>query len=99
MHIFKCLVLFLVAVDVVNSIDNKTEKNFSEQIASDNFCNNHEKNVAFDVVVIDSRNADEKGTANILRKRFTRSLHHDEREENRPTADQKSLLIIFDGTG
>jgi hypothetical protein len=63
-------------------------ESFSElSVVSDNICNNHEKNVAFDVVLIESNK--------VLHKRHASNKN----AKDKPRADQKSLLIVFDGTG
>lgn len=58
-------------------------------VSNDNICNNNEKNVAFDVILIDKKNIVKRNVP-----RASNDMHKD-----RPRADQKSLLIIFDGTG
>jgi hypothetical protein len=67
-------------------------------VVSDNICNNHEKNVAFDVIVVDSKAGD---VSHLRKRRMALSPHGDNRRyfKDRPRADQKSLLLIFDGTG
>lgn len=70
-------------------------KNLNGVVASDNICNNNEKNVAFDVILIDNNK--------IIHKRETASTHSNDGDKlsskSRPRPDQKSLLIVFDGTG
>lgn len=88
-------VVFLTIIVLV-SADNVDQN--SPAAASDNICNNNEKNVAFDVILIDN---DER-VNKIIQKREAAPLNShkiDKKLQNRPRADQKSLLIIFDGTG
>lgn len=88
-------VVFLTIIVLV-SADNVDQN--SPAAASDNICNNNEKNVAFDVILIDN---DER-VNKIIQKREAAPLNShkiDKKHQNRPRADQKSLLIIFDGTG
>lgn len=88
-------VVFLTIIVLV-SADNMDQN--SPAAASDNICNNNEKNVAFDVILIDN---DER-VNKIIQKREAAPLNShkiDKKLQNRPRADQKSLLIIFDGTG
>lgn len=73
-----------------------SEKKLNEVVASDNICNNNEKNVAFDVILIDN---DELVNKNIVKREASSSSHKVDKHKKRPRADQKSLLIIFDGTG
>ena len=99
------LITFYGAINskLVASTDNKNnalELSMSElTIASDNICNNHEKNIAVDVILIDNEpfNENERTFKNVNK----RQAPNDKRKEfkDRPRPDQKSLLIIFDGTG
>jgi hemicentin len=57
-------------------------------VSIDNICNNNEKNVAFDVVLIDNKKLVKRDVP-----------QNGDKHKERPRADQKSLLIIFDGTG
>lgn len=103
----KILLTFVVAINIKLAIcaDKATQNNtkvllvselYSElSVASDNICNSHEKNVAYDVIVIDGSVGHEN------RRQKRQAPHVDNRREyiDRPRNDQKSLLIIFDGTG
>lgn len=94
-NLSSCCVVFLTIIVLV-SADNVDQN--SPAAASDNICNNNEKNVAFDVILIDN---DER-VNKIIQKREAAPLNShkiDKKHQNRPRADQKSLLIIFDGTG
>lgn len=94
-NLSSCCVVFLTIIVLV-SADNVDQN--SPAAASDNICNNNEKNVAFDVILIDN---DER-VNKIIQKREAAPLNShkiDKKLQNRPRADQKSLLIIFDGTG
>lgn len=65
-------------------------------VVNDNICNNHEKNVAFDVILLDNDDSarhDEK----TINKRHARDGSNNYKDRPRP--DQKSLLIVFDATG
>lgn len=87
-------IIVLIDTKVLASADKTDQNNPAAKsssathnlLASDNICNNNEKNVAFDVVLIEN---------------FTqgRSKRETPTNQKRPRADQKSLLIIFDGTG
>lgn len=73
------------------SADNADQNSSAPEklLLSDNICNNNEKNVAFDVILIDNEK-------NIAKREST---HQSDKHKKRPRADQKSLLLIFDGTG
>ena len=90
---------------LVASTDNTNNNNkaleHSEAVyMSDSICSNREKNVAVDVILIDNKplNYESEG---ILKRVNKRHASNDKRNafKDRPRPDQKSLLIIFDGTG
>jgi len=90
----------VASTDNTNYKNNTLELSVSElTIASDNICSNHEKNVAVDVILIDNKPFDENERA--FKNVNKRQAPSDKRKEfkDRPRPDQKSLLIIFDGTG
>ncbi|KAG5680582.1 hypothetical protein PVAND_010079 [Polypedilum vanderplanki] len=70
-------------------------------VVSDNICNNHGKNVAIDVILIDSRaTAINEDESRLLYKRHASSYSDNRKNfKDRPRIDQKSLLLVFDGTG
>lgn len=104
-NLSSCCVVFLTIIVLVSAdnVDQNSPAAASSSlvpsvVASDNICNNNEKNVAFDVILIDN---DER-VNKIIQKREAAPLNShkiDKKLQNRPRADQKSLLIIFDGTG
>lgn len=87
-------VIFLALTLSINSASaDKPHQNSSasapNSVSNDNICNNNEKHVAFDVILIDNKN------------RVKREVPQasGDKHKDQPRADQKSLLIIFDGTG
>ncbi|CRK98213.1 CLUMA_CG011576, isoform A [Clunio marinus] len=105
MNVFQVLLItFIVSVEAksTSQADNaaqprslKSEMYVESSVANDNICNNHEKNVAFDVILF------EKKSHNESKIRKKRQAPYDNRIEykNRPRSDQKSLVIVFDATG
>jgi hypothetical protein len=104
------LLALVVAINIKlgNCADNAAQnittvsELYSElSVVSDNICNHHEKNVAFDVIVVDSSSSSSRATAVNDVKRFSKRHAGDKRRDfkDRPRADQKSLLLVFDGTG
>lgn len=102
------LIFYAVLIAILVSASAKTLKqadNASEvrslvseipsgsSVVNDNICNNHEKNVAFDVILLDN---DSHGEGKIINKRHA---PRDRNYKDRPRPDQKSLLIVFDATG
>jgi hypothetical protein len=105
--IFITFVVANIALLDLSSADNNTNQNTKAEfsvselhtelsVASDNICNNHEKNVVFDVILLDNKMSREKK----MKKREAPLDNKTTRDfADRPRGDQKSLLIIFDGTG
>lgn len=96
------LITLAVSVSAV-SADNASEVRSlvseiytGSSVVNDNICNNHEKNVAFDVILLDNESVrhDEK----IINKRHA-ARDGSNSYKDRPRPDQKSLLIVFDATG
>lgn len=84
--------------------DNATEARSleSEQfveisVVNDNICNNHEKNVAFDVILFDNNLPSEHKRKKVNKRQAPGENRNDYKDRPRP--DQKSLLIVFDATG
>lgn len=109
---YTVLITFYGAVNskLAASTDNtsnkiKTSEHSLSEIAvvSDNKCNNHENNVAVDVILFDNAPLNDAANGGILTKKNInkRQAPNDDRKQfkDRPRPDQKSLLIIFDGTG
>lgn len=98
-----CVVLITTIVSVSakssSPADNATEPrpvvsefHAESSVANDNICNSNERKVAFDVILFDN-------VASPTRKK--RQAPGDSRNDyrDRPRPDQRSLLIVFDGTG
>ena len=94
-----------VSAKLLSSTDKPTEARslvsdlyMESSVVNDNICNNHEKNVAFDVILFDKNLPSQHGEIKTVKKRqTTRENKNDYRDRPRP--DQKSLLIVFDATG
>lgn len=85
------IVLLTLMLSILLASADKPNQNSSaayNSVSNDNICNNNEKNVAFDVILIDSKNPVKRDVP-----------HGADKHKERPRIDQKSLLIIFDGTG
>lgn len=100
---FRAFLIALVASVSAVSADNASEVRSlvseiytGSSVVNDNICNNHEKNVAFDVILLDndSTRRDEK---TINKRQAARDGSNNYKDRPRP--DQKSLLIVFDATG
>lgn len=100
------LITFTVSVSAKlhSDADNTTETGSSvselyteSSVVNDNICNNHEKNVAFDVILFDNKLPPQQGGKKSVNKR---QAPRDNRKDykDRPRPDQKSLLIVFDAT-
>lgn len=96
------IIIVSVSAKSPSPADNATEPRpvvsefyIKSSVVNDNICNNHEKNVAFDVVLFDN-NVPQHGES-----RYKRQAPRDNRNDyrDRPRPDQKSLLIVFDATG
>jgi hypothetical protein len=73
-----------------------SEMNMKSSVVNDNICNNHEKNVVFDVMVFDNSLPVQLHDESVG-KRVPRDSRR--ASSDRPRSDQKSLLIVFDATG
>lgn len=73
-----------------------SEQYMESSVVNDNICNNHEKNVAFDVILFD--NNSKHGETKVVNKRQAPGDNRNDYKD-RPRPDQKSLLIVFDATG
>lgn len=71
-----------------------SESYTESSVVNDNICNNHEKNVAFDVILFDKKSPSQHE----VKKRHAPSDGKNDFKD-RPRPDQKSLLIVFDATG
>lgn len=92
-----------VSAKLLSSTDKPTEARslvsdlyMESSVVNDNICNNHEKNVAFDVILFDNNLSGEMKT---VKKRQTSRENSKNDYRDRPRPDQKSLLIVFDATG
>lgn len=102
---FVVLIAVSVSVDLLSFADKPTETRSLESelymessVVNDNICNDHEKNVVFDVILFDNKSPPQHGEVKTVNKRqVTRDNKNDYRDRPRP--DQKSLLIVFDATG
>lgn len=102
------LITFIVSVsaNLLSRADNATETGSSvseiyteSSVVNDNICNNHEKNVAFDVILFDNNLLQQQGEMKIVNKRQAPRDANRNDYKDRPRHDQKSLLIVFDATG
>lgn len=95
-----CVILITVVASVsaklLSGADNATGAGSSvsefyteSSVVNDNICNNHERNVAFDVILFD----------NILSAERAKRQAPGDGKSDRPRPDQRSLLIVFDATG
>lgn len=75
-----------------------SEQHIETSVVNDNICNNHEKNVAFDVILFDSNSPLQHGEMRNVNKREAPGDNRNDYKD-RPRPDQKSLLIVFDATG
>lgn len=104
--------LFVVLITLVVSVkanspseaDNASEARSLESellvessVVNDNICNNHEKNVAFDVILFDNNSPMHGSVKRVNKRQAPRENKKDYRDRARP--DQRSLLIVFDATG
>lgn len=76
----------------------KSELLVERSVVNDNICNNHEKSVAFDVILFDNNSPMQHGD---LKKVNKRQAPYNNRKDytDRARPDQRSLLIVFDATG
>jgi len=95
--------IVVVSTKFLPEADNEAESDFYSSVASSNICNNHEKKeVAFDVILIDSSNSLQHETNVTHNNKSKRQAPRTDRRKdykNRPRPDQRSLLIVFDATG
>lgn len=104
--IYVVLIALIVSVSakLLSRADNAAEVGSSvseiyteSSVANDNICNNHKKNVAFDVILFDN-NLHQLQESKVVNKR--QAPPDNKRDyKDRPRPDQKSLLIVFDATG
>lgn len=93
-----------VSAELLSSTDKPIEARslvselyMESSVVNDNICNNHEKNVAFDVILFDNKLPSQHGAMKTVNKRQAPRDRNDYKDRARP--DQKSLLIVFDATG
>lgn len=99
-YVILITVLVSVSAKLLSHADNATGAGSSvselyteSSVVNDNICNNHVKNVAFDVILFDNIWPEHAKTVN-KRHAANRNDYRD-----RPRPDQRSLLIVFDATG
>lgn len=104
LNVFLITVIVSVSAKLFSPADNSAVgSSVSEQfpetsVANDNICNNHEKNVAFDVILFDNNSPlQHEGVKRVSRRHAPRNKKKDYKDRPRP--DQRSLLIVFDATG
>lgn len=105
--VYVTLITFIVSVSAkfLSHADNATETGSSvseiyteSSVVNDNICNNHEKDVAYDVILFDNNTLrQQKGSKNVNKRQAPVDSRRDYKD--RPRSDQRSLLIVFDATG
>lgn len=105
--VYVTLITFIVSVSAkfLSHADNATETGSSvseiyteSSVVNDNICNNHEKDVAYDVILFDNNALrHQKGSRNVNKRQAPVDSRRDFKD--RPRSDQRSLLIVFDATG
>lgn len=105
--LFVVLITFVVLVEanLPREADNasevrslKSELRVESSVVNDNICNNHEKNVAFDVILFDNNSPLQlDGSRRVNKRQAPRDNRKDYTDRARP--DQRTLLIVFDATG
>lgn len=96
-------ILFIITVlsneKLATSADNarsSVSDSYKQSIVvNDNICNNNEKSVAYDVIMLDNVAATNDEGKIVKRE----TSDHDDDFKDRPRADQKSLVMVFDATG
>jgi CheY-like chemotaxis protein len=101
------LIAFVVSVsaklpalaDNAEARSSVSEVYVESSVVNDNICNNHEKKVAFDVILFDNNSPMQRTSESgrINKRQATRDYRREYKDRPRP--DQRSLLIVFDATG
>lgn len=87
--VLSCEKLAICADNTRSSVSDKSSSN------DNNICNNNEKSVAYDVIMLDNHHSMSIDGSRIVK----REASVDDDFRDRPRSDQKSLLIVFDATG